>query len=106
MDPSTPEAVAQRVAHTPIFSWITTIFGLGLGAFSGSIIGVKIAKANTRKITFSIGLVLSLWAFYTFYIVYPAVLWVPAAMLISVLLFSHLGGVIISSQQNNSSPGS
>ena len=103
MDPATPEAVALRVASTPTFTWLSTIFGLALGAFLGGAIGAKVAKEKIVRVTSAIGLVLSLWAFYTFYVVFPAVLWVPIVMLISVLLFSYLGGVvIIKSQQKKS----
>jgi hypothetical protein len=103
MDPATPEAVALRVASTSTFTWLSTIFGLALGAFLGGAIGAKVAKEKIVRVTSAIGLVLSLWAFYTFYVVFPAVLWVPVVMLISVLLFSYLGGiVIIKSQQKKS----
>ena len=103
MDPATPEAVALRVASTPTFTWLSTIFGLALGAFLGGAIGAKVAKEKIVWVTSAIGLVFSLWAFYTFYVVFPDVLWVPIAMLISVLLFSYLGGVvIIKSQQKKS----
>ena len=95
MDPATPEAVAQRVDYATTFTWLSTIFGLALGAFLGSILGAIVAKEKIVWVTSAIGLVLSPWAFYTFYIVFPAVLWVPVAMLISVLLFSYLGGVVI-----------
>jgi hypothetical protein len=99
MDPATPEAVAKRVASTTTFAWLSTIFGLALGAFLGGVIGASVAKENIFRVTSAIGLVLSLWAFYTFYIVYPAVLWVPIVMFISVFLFSYLGGVVISKSQ-------
>ena len=95
MDPETPEAVAQRVASAPMFTWLSTIFGLALGAFLGGGIGARVAKERIVWVTSAIGLVLSLWAVYTFYIVFPAVLWVPIGMLISVLLFSYLGGLMI-----------
>ena len=100
MDPATPEAVTLRVASAPMFTWLSTIFGLALGAFIGGVIGARIAKEKIFRVTSTIGLVLSLWAVYTFYIVYPAVLWVPLGMLISAFLFSYLGGyVIMQSQQ-------
>ncbi len=103
MDPATPEAVAQRVASVSASTWLTTLFGLALGAFSGGVIGARVAKEKIVWVTSAIGLVLSLWAFYTFYIVFPAVLWVPISMLISSLLFSYLGGVVVmQSQQKNS----
>ena len=91
MDPATPEAVAQRVASAPMSTWLSTIFGLALGAFLGGVIGARVAKEKIVWVTSAIGLVLSLWAFYTFYIVFPAVLLVPIGMLISALLFSYLG---------------
>ncbi|MGI9542807.1 MAG: hypothetical protein ACR2MX_06070 [Cyclobacteriaceae bacterium] len=102
MDSSTPEAVAQRVASTPTFTWLSTVFGLALGAFVGGAIGAKVAKEKIVWVTSGIGVVLSLWAFYTFYIVFPDVLWVPIVMLVSVFLFSYLGGVIIRRSQQQS----
>lgn len=104
MDPATPEAVAQRVASTPTSKWLSTIFGLALGAFSGGVIGARVAKERIVWVTSTIGLVLSLWAFYTFYVVFPAVLWVPIGMLISVLLFSYLGGFVITRYQPRGKP--
>ncbi len=95
MDPSTPEAVARRVESAPVFTWVTTVFGLALGAFSGGAIGAIIAREKISRITGFISLLLFPWAFYTFYVVYPAVLWVPAAMLVSVIIFPYLGGVLV-----------
>ena len=94
MDPATPAAVAQRVASTPTSTWLVVMFGLALGAFLGGITGATVAKEKIVWVTGAIGLVLSLWAFYTFYVVFPAVLWVPIGMLISALLFSYLGGFV------------
>jgi hypothetical protein len=105
MDPATPEAVAQRVASTPTSTWLSIVFGLALGAFLGGVIGARVAKEKIVWVTSAIGLVLSLWAFYTFYVVFPAVLWVPVGMLISALLFSYLGGfAVMQSQQKESAP--
>lgn len=95
MDPSTPEEVAERVAAATKFTWISTIVGLALGAFVGGFIGGKIAKEMAAKVSLGIGLLLATWAFYTLYIVYPAVLWVPIVMLVSVFLFSYLGGSMV-----------
>ena len=94
MDPATPEAVAQRVASASMSTWLSTIFGLALGAFFGGVIGAGVAKDKIVRVTSGIGLLLSLWAFYTFYIVFPIVLWVPLGMLISAFLFSYLGGLV------------
>jgi magnesium-transporting ATPase (P-type) len=104
MDSATPEAVAQRVSSATMFTWISTIFGLALGSFFGSIIGAKIAKEKRVWVTSAIGLVLSLWAFYTFYIVYPEVLWVPITMFISAILFSYLGRILVSRTRQKNSP--
>jgi hypothetical protein len=105
MDPATPEAVALRVAYAPMSTWLSTIFGLALGAFLGGVIGARVALEKIVWVTCTIGFVLSLWAFYTFYVVFPAVLWVPIGMLISAFLFSYLGGFVVKqSQQKKSAP--
>ena len=76
-----------------------------VGAFFGGVTGARVAKEKIVWVTSAIGLVLSLWAFYTFYVVFPAVLWVPIGMLISVFLFSYLGGfVVMRSQDKKSAP--
>lgn len=94
MDSSTPEAVARRVAAAPLGTWLTVIFGLVLGGFVGGGIGARVAKDRRVEVTTGIGTVLSLWALYTLYIVFPAVLWVPAIMLIVAFAFSYLGGLL------------
>ena len=105
MDPATPEAVALRVASTPTSKWLVVMFGLALGAFLGGITGATVAREETVWVTSAIGLGLSPWAFYAFYVVFPAVVWVPTVMLISVFLFSYLGGfVVVQSQQRKSTP--
>ena len=101
MDPATPEAVALRVASASTSTWLSTIFGLALGALLGGIVGARVVKEKTIYVTSAIGLVLSLWAVYTFYVVYPDVLWVPIAMLISTLLLPYLGGLIVMRSQHN-----
>ena len=93
--PATPEAVAQRVAAAPLSTWLTTILGLALGAFFGGLLGAKMVPEKAVWVTSAVGLVLSLWAVYTLYVVFPAVLWVPAGMLISAVLFSYLGGRLV-----------
>jgi len=105
MNPATPETVAQRVAFASTFTWLSTIFGLALGAFIGGFIGAKVARDKIVWVSSATGLVLSIWAVYTFYVVFPAVLWVPFGMLISVFLFSYLGGFVVQrSQQKKSDP--
>ena len=103
MDPATPEAVSQRVAFTSTSTWLSTIFALALGAFFGGVVGARVAKERIVWVTSAIGVALSLWAFYTFYVVFPAVIWVPVCMLISALLFSYLGGFAVrQADQKNS----
>ena len=63
--------------------------------FLGGVIGARVAKEKIVWVTSAIGLVLSLWAVYTFYVVFPAALWVPIGMLISAFLFSYLGGFVV-----------
>ncbi len=96
MDPQTPEAVAERVHATTTMTWVVVIGGLALGAFVGGALGARVARDKTVWVTGSVGSLLSLWAVYTFYIVFPEVLWAPAGMLVAAVLFSHLGGVILS----------
>jgi hypothetical protein len=99
MDPATPEAVARRVAAATMSTWLSTIFGLALGAFLGGFTGASVSRERALLVAGAIGLVLSLWAVYTLYVVFPAVLWVPTAMLISALLFSYLGGLVVMRSQ-------
>ena len=66
MDPATPEAVAQRVAAASLGTWLSTLFGLALGAFLGGVVGTGIAQEKRTAVTSAMGIVLSLWAFYTF----------------------------------------
>ncbi len=95
MDPATPEAVELRVAFTSTATWLLTMFGLAVGAFAGGAVAAGIDKTSRILAASLTGSFLSLWALYTFYVVFPAVLWVPAGMLISALLFSYLGGTAV-----------
>jgi hypothetical protein len=36
MDPAVAEVVTKRVASAPMFTWISTLIGLALGAFMGA----------------------------------------------------------------------
>lgn len=95
MDPQTPEAVAKRVAATATVTWLIVIIGHALGAFSGGIIGNLITRKKSFWVTLIIGLAFSLWAFYTFYVVFPASLWVPLIMLVNAFVFSYLGSRVL-----------
>ena len=99
MDPQTPEATALRVAAAEANGLLLVLLGSALGGFVGSIIGAKVAKERIVSVTSAIGVLLSLWAFYSFYVFYPARLWFPIGMLISFLLFSYLGGLVIMQSQ-------
>lgn len=103
MDPQTPEAVAKRVAATTNFTWLTVILGHALGAFSGGVIGKLVTRKNSFWVTLIIGLAFSLWAFYTFYVVFPASLWVPLFMLVNAFIFSNIGSRVVKKQPKNHS---
>ncbi len=94
MDPQTPEATALRVATAEAHGLLFVLLGSALGGFSGGVVGVKIAGEKASLIACAIGGLLSLWAFYSFYVFYPARLWFLIGMLVSFLLFSYLGGIV------------
>lgn len=83
MDPSTPEEVVKRVQHTPTSKWTHTIIGLFLGSIAALWLSIKWDGKEAMLIVAGIML---LWPVYTFYIVYPDVLWVPLAMAIAILV--------------------
>ena len=99
MDPQTPEATALRVAAAEANGLLLVLLGSALGGLFGGIIGAKVAKERIVSVTSAIGGLLSLWAFYSFYVFYPARLWFPIGMLISFLLFSYLGGLVVMQSQ-------
>ena len=95
LDPQTPEATALRVASAEATGLLLVLLGSALGGFFGGIIGAAVARERIVSVTSAIGGLLSLWALYSFYIFFPARLWFPAGMLISFLLFSYLGGLVL-----------
>ena len=95
LDPQTPEATALRVATAEANGLLLVLLGSAVGGFFGGIIGAAVAKERIVSVTSATGGLLSLWAFYSFYVFYPARLWFPIGMLISFLLFSYLGGLVI-----------
>ena len=95
LDPQTPEATALRVASAEATGLLLVLLGSALGGFFGGIIGAAVARERIVSVTSAIGGLLSLWALYSFYIFFPARLWFPAGMLVSFLLFSYLGGLVI-----------
>ena len=95
LDPQTPEATALRVASAEATGLLLVLLGSALGGFFGGIIGAAVARERIVSVTSAIGGLLSLWALYSFYIFFPARLWFPAGMLISFLLFSYLGSLVL-----------
>lgn len=81
MDPDTPEEVVRRVQSTPLSKWIHTIFGLGLGSLCGCWLAQRCSGQLASR---SVAVLMSVWPIYTFWVVYPDVLWVPAGMLIAI----------------------
>ncbi len=99
LNPQTPEATAMRVASAQTNGLLLVLLGSALGGFLGGVIGAKVAKENIVSVAIAIGGLLSPWAFYSFYVFYPARLWFPIGMLISFLLSSYLGGLAIMQSQ-------
>ncbi len=95
LDPQTPEATALRVATAEATGLLLVLLGSALGGFFAGIIGAAVAKERIVSVTSAIGGLLALWALYSLYVFYPARLWFPIGMLISFLLFSYLGGLVI-----------
>lgn len=83
MDPTTPEEVVKRVQHTPISKWLHTIIGLVLGSIAALWLSIK---WDGREAMLIVAAIMLLWPAYTFYIVYPDVLWVPLAMTLGILI--------------------
>ena len=89
MDSSSAENVEERVLQTSFAKWLSVILGISIGALIGTRTFYRICGKQYQQIGFYILLfVLSLWSFYTFYIVYPNELWVPLCMLLGTLLFA------------------
>ena len=101
LNPQTPEATALRVAAAETNGLLMVLLGSALGGFLGGVIGAKVARGNMVAVTGAIGGLLSLWAFYSFYVFYPAKLWFPIGLLISFLLSSFIGGLAIKGWRKN-----
>lgn len=91
MDPQTPEATALRVETAER----NGLLGSSLGGFFGGTVGAGVAKDRKMIVAGAIGLLLSLWALYSFYVFYPARLWFPGGMLLSFLFLPGLGGLLM-----------
>ena len=99
LNPQTPESTALRVTTAEVNGLLLVLLGSALGAFFGGIIGAAIAKGKIVAVTSAIGGLLSPWAFYSFYVFYPARLWFPIGMLIAFLVSSYLGGLVVMQSQ-------
>ena len=93
MNPQTPEATEARVAASSTRGLLAVIAGMALGALVGAVVGAKIAGRHTSRISASVGALLAVWSFYSFYVFYPSRLWFPAGLLIAALVFTYFGGV-------------
>ena len=94
MDPQTPEATALRVAAAETNGLVLVILAAALGGLVGGFVGAKIAGGRVFAVTSAIGVLLSIWAVYSFYVFYPARLWFPIGMLIAFLLTTYVGGLV------------
>ncbi len=99
LNPQTPEVTALRVATAEAAGLVLVLLGSALGGFFAGVTGAVVAREKTATVTFAIGGLLSLWALYSFYIFFPARLWFPIGMLVSFLVFSYLGGLVIAHSQ-------
>ena len=90
MDPQNAETVLERVQTTSLDKWMAVIFGISLGSYVGSRVTIKITPYGKYNSVRVLTILLSIWSFYTFYIVYPNVLWVPIMMLGGTLLGAWL----------------
>lgn len=93
LDPQTPEANALRVASADTNGLLIVLVGCVIGGFLGGAIAASVAK--TRRALFSciVGILLSSWAVYAFYVFYPQRLWFPIGMLVGFAVSSFLGGL-------------
>ena len=93
LNPQTPEANALRVASADTNGLLIVLVGCVVGGFLGGAIAASVAK--TRKALFSciVGILLSSWAVYAFYVFYPQKLWFPIGMLVGFIVSSFLGGL-------------
>ena len=95
LDPQTPAATALRVATAEATGLLLVLLGSAPGGLFAGIIGAVVARERIVSVTSAIGGLLALWAIYSLYVFFPARLWFPAGMLVSFLLFSYLGGLVI-----------
>ena len=84
-----------RVAVTPITAWLLTLTGIILGSFLAGAIGTVISGEKITWVTFGIGGILSLWVLFGVLTVPEMPLWFDLASLVSYLLFTYQGSVVM-----------
>ena len=93
LNPQTPEANALRVASADTNGLLIVLVGCVVGGFLGGAIAASVAKTRKALISLIVGLLLSSWAVYAFYVFYPLRLWFPIGMLVGFAVSSFLGGL-------------
>ena len=93
LNPQTPEANALRVASADTNGLLIVLVGCVVGGFLGGAIAASVAKTRKALISCIVGILLSSWAVYAFYVFYPQKLWFPIGMLIGFAVSSFLGGL-------------
>ena len=84
-----------RVAATPVTAWLLTLTGIILGSFLAGAIGTVVSGEKTALVTFGIGGILSLWVLFGVLTVPEMPLWFDLASLVSYLLFTYQGSVVM-----------
>jgi len=97
---SDTEAMAKGAAGIPMGAWLITLLGAILGSFLAGVVGAAISKEKILWITSIIGLGLFLFPGVFIVVVTPAPLWFNILNLVSYLLFSYLGGVVMMRLKN------
>ena len=93
LNPQTPEANALRVASADTNGLLIVLVGCVVGGFLGGAIAALVAKTRKALISCIVGVLLSSWAVYAFYVFYPQRLWFPIGMLVGFAVSSFLGGL-------------
>ena len=81
LNPQTPEANALRVASADANGLLIVLMGCVVGGFLGGAIAASVAKTRKALFSFIVGVLLSSWAVYAFYVFYPQRLWFPIGIL-------------------------
>ena len=93
LNPQTPEANALRVASADTNGLLIVLMGCVVGGFVGGVVAASVATTRKALFSFIVGILLSSWAVYAFYVFYPQRLWFPIGILAGFLVSSILGGL-------------